>query len=286
MLNELLEGLDKDMLNDVLDDLSSGRITDNSYTKDSLTGRFLGAVLLPKFKMHRDQIIADFKKLWDIEIDEVISQDKVHLILQIDNMTVRFFLENIGPPKKVLLDAANFNQMWDKGSEAVNKASAFIDVTIEGEGASTQELALLFVKSVTVCCHQKNALAAFSSFVIHDIEAYKHFANLIKRDIFPVMNLVGFLFGVTEFGPSLCTLGLPFFGHKEIEIIGFDNEADRSDLIEFLSDLCLAVIQGQIDLEVISTLEVTDKHRYKIDKDSLASVLCGMDTIKLHPIRD
>ena len=57
-------------------------------------------------------------------------------------MTVRFFLENIGPPKKVLLDAANFNQMWDKGSEAVNKASAFIDVTIEGEGASTQELAL------------------------------------------------------------------------------------------------------------------------------------------------
>ena len=100
------------------------------------------------------------------------------------------------------------------------------------------------------------------------------------------MNLVGFLFGVTEFGPSLCTLGLPFFGHKEIEIIGFDNEADRSDLIEFLSDLCLAVIQGQIDLEEISTLEVTDKHRYKIDKDSLASVLCGMDTIKLHPIRD
>lgn len=102
----------------------------NSESDDSFTADFIGTVLLPKFKMHRDQMIDEFKKLWDIEIDDVLCNQKDSLVLQIGNKIVYFSLENIGIHKRQMIYAARTNQLWDQAEEAVKKATAYILVSM------------------------------------------------------------------------------------------------------------------------------------------------------------
>ena len=261
----------------------------NSESDDSFTADFIGTVLLPKFKMHRDQIIDDFKKLWDIEIDDVLCNQKDSLVLQIGNKIVYFSLENVGIHKRQMIYAARTNELWDQAEETVKKATAYILVGLENDGSGDDNLlerAELLVKALAVCCHQKNALAVLSNYALHEIQTYLNLASLLKQGTFPVMCLVSFHFIQTEYGPSVCSMGFENFGYDEIEVLGYDKDIPCHDMLNFLSGIGIEIIKDGLDLNNIPTIEVSDKHRYKIEKSPAVCIPDNLDTIKLLPIRD
>ena len=81
-------------------------------------------------------------------------------------------------------------------------------------------------------------------------------------------------------------MGFENFGYDKIEVLGYDKDIPCHDMLNFLSGVGIEIIKDGLDLNNIPTIEVSDKHRYKIEKSPAVCIPDNLDTIKLLPIRD
>lgn len=173
------------------------------------------------------------------------------------------------PEGEVEYHAAN-NYLWKDAVETSKKHQAHLVVMVLKKDMPSMEAGELLVKVVATCCKQQNVLGVYANETVYMPEMYYDFAELIKKDMFPIFNLVWF--GLYQGKKGMCgyTVGLADFGYDEVEVL--DSAATPQELRDFLTDIALYVIQDNVTLYDGETIGFTAEEKLPITKSKGVAV--------------
>ena len=150
--------------------------------------------------------------------------------------------------------------MWSEAEKTAKEHKAHIMVAVIGKEESLIERGKLYVKLLSVCCHQKNITGIYTSGVVFQPRFYEGFSGMMKEDSLPIYNWIWFGLYRTEKGISGYTYGMECFGKDEMEVL--DVDADPSKVRDFLASMAGYVLEYDAVLNDGETIgfSAADKH--------------------------
>ena len=231
--------------------------------EENKPGTFVGFALLADENWNREKFIHDLKEQWNIEAceEEDESQQDDVLVFNIGKMMAAVSLMPAPVPNSEAEECAKNNYMWPEAEKTAKEHKAHIMVAVIGKEESLIERGKLYVKLLSVCCHQKNITGIYTSGVVFQPRFYEGFSGMMKEDSLPIYNWIWFGLYRTEKGISGYTYGMECFGKDEMEVL--DVDADPSKVRDFLASMAGYVLEYDAVLNDGETIgfSAVDKHR-------------------------
>lgn len=233
---------------------------EQSEQENDKTGGFVGFTLLSDEKWDKEQFISDLKTEWDIDAVEDGEKSDDTLIFDVGDMFAAVSLFQAPIPNGEAEENAESNYLWQGAVEAAKSHKAHIVVAVMGKDTDLMERGKLFVKLISCCCRQKNAVGVYTNGTVFEPKLYIAFSEMMKKEESPLFNLVWFGLYRSENGVCDYTNGLSAFGKDEIEILNAD--CQPSDLRDFLTNIAAYVLESDVTLQDGETIGLTadDKH--------------------------
>lgn len=231
--------------------------------QDKEPGTFVGFALLSDKSWNKEKYIKDLEEQWKIEADEGdgenINADS--LVFNVGDMMAAVSLMPAPVPNGEAEECAKNNYMWPEAEKTAKEHKAHIMVAVIGKEESLIERGKLYVKLLSVCCHQKNITGIYTSGVVFQPRFYEGFSGMMKEDSLPIYNWIWFGLYRTEKGISGYTYGMECFGKDEMEVL--DVDADPSKVRDFLASMAGYVLEYDAVLNDGETIgfSAVDKHR-------------------------
>ena len=231
--------------------------------REKKAGTFVGFALLSDNSWDKEKYIRDLKEQWDITAEEKSDEERnpESLVFDVGDMMAAVSLMPAPVPNGEAEECAKNNYMWSEAEKTAKEHKAHIMVAVIGKEESLIERGKLYVKLLSVCCHQKNITGIYTSGVVFQPRFYEGFSGMIKEDSLPIYNWIWFGLYRTEKGISGYTYGMECFGKDEMEVL--DVDADPSKVRDFLASMAGYVLEYDAVLNDGETIgfSAVDKHR-------------------------
>ena len=231
--------------------------------REKKTGTFVGFALLSDNSWDKEKYIRDLKEQWDITAEEKSDEERnpESLVFDVGDMMAAVSLMPAPVPNGEAEECAKNNYMWPEAEKTAKEHKAHIMVAVIGKEESLIERGKLYVKLLSVCCHQKNITGIYTSGVVFQPRFYEGFSGMMKEDSLPIYNWIWFGLYRTEKGISGYTYGMECFGKDEMEVL--DVDADPSKVRDFLASMAGYVLEYDAVLNDGETIgfSAVDKHR-------------------------
>lgn len=226
-------------------------------------GTFVGFALLSDNSWDKEKYIRDLKEQWDITAEEKSDEEPNpdSLVFDVGDMIAAVSMMPTPVPDGEAEECAKNNYMWPEAEKTAKEHKAHIMIAVIGKEESLIERGKLYVKLLSVCCHQKHITGIYTSGVVFQPRFYEGFSGMLKEDSLPIYNWIWFGLYRTEKGISGYTYGMECFGKYEMEIL--DVDADPSEVRDFLASMAGYVLEYDVVLNDGETigLSATDKHK-------------------------
>lgn len=225
-------------------------------------GTFVGFALLSDNSWDKAKYIRDLKEQWDITAEEKSGEERPDsLVFDVGDMMAAVSLMPAPVPDGEAEECAKNNFMWPEAVEAAREHEAHIMVAVIGKEESLIERGKLYVKLLSVCCHQENITGIYTSGVVFQPRFYEGFSGMMKEDSLPIYNWIWFGLYRTEKGISGYTYGMECFGKDEMEVL--DVDAEPSKVRNFLASMAGYVLEYDVVLNDGETIgfSAADKHK-------------------------
>ena len=231
--------------------------------REKKAGTFVGFALLSDNSWDKEKYIRDLKEQWDITAEEKSDEERnpESLVFDVGDMMAAVSLMPAPVPNGEAEECAKNNYMWPEAEKTAKEHKAHIMVAVIGKEKSLIERGKLYVKLLSVCCHQKNITGIYTSGVVSQPRFYEGFSGMMKEDSLPIYNWIWFGLYRTEKGISGYTYGMECFGKDEMEVL--DVDADPSKVRDFLASMAGYVLEYDVVLNDGETIgfSAADKHR-------------------------
>ena len=231
--------------------------------REKKAGTFVGFALLSDNSWDKEKYIRDLKEQWDITAEEKSDEERnpESLVFDVGDMMAAVSLMPAPVPNGEAEECAKNNYMWPEAEKTAKEHKAHIMVAVIGKEESLIERGKLYVKLLSVCCHQKNITGIYTSGVVFQPRFYEGFSGMMKEDSLPIYNWIWFGLYRTEKGISGYTYGMECFGKDEMEVL--DVDADPSKVRDFLASMAGYVLEYDVVLNDGETIgfSAADKHR-------------------------
>lgn len=231
--------------------------------REKKAGTFVGFALLSDNSWDKEKYIRDLKEQWDITAEEKSDEERnpESLVFDVGDMMAAVSLMPAPVPNGEAEECAKNNYMWSEAEKTAKEHKAHIMVAVIGKEESLIERGKLYVKLLSVCCHQKNITGIYTSGVVFQPRFYEGFSGMMKEDSLPIYNWIWFGLYRTEKGISGYTYGMECFGKDEMEVL--DVDADPSKVRDFLASMAGYVLEYDAVLNDGETIgfSAVDKHR-------------------------
>lgn len=231
--------------------------------QDKEPGTFVGFALLSDNSWDKEKYIRDLKEQWNITAEEKSDEERnpESLVFDVGDMMAAVSLMPAPVPNGEAEECAKNNYMWPEAEKTAKEHKAHIMVAVIGKEESLIERGKLYVKLLSVCCHQKNITGIYTSGVVFQPRFYEGFSGMMKEDSLPIYNWIWFGLYRTEKGISGYTYGMECFGKDEMEVL--DVDADPSKVRDFLASMAGYVLEYDAVLNDGETIgfSAVDKHR-------------------------
>ena len=239
-------------------------------------GKQHGFILLENTEFNFEQVLAEIKTQWAVEIDDYELKDGT-LVFHLENNLISLGLMEAPVPNGEAEYFAGSNYMWKDAVETTKKHQAhLVAIVINHEGDSV-EAAATFSMLISSCLTQQSVLGVYTSGTVFQPEFYKEMADIMKDGEMPVplWVYVGLVKG--ENGNCGYTYGMDSFGKMDMEII--DSNHSFQEIQSFLYYVAEYVIKSNMIFRDGETLSFTSEEKLKITK-SKAVYLDG-ESIKI-----
>lgn len=231
--------------------------------REKKAGTFVGFALLSDNSWDKEKYIRDLKEQWDITAEEKSDEERnpESLVFDVGDMMAAVSLMPAPVPNGEAEECAKNNYMWPEAEKTAKEHKAHIMVAVIGKEKSLIERGKLYVKLLSVYCHQKNITGIYTSGVVFQPRFYEGFSGMMKEDSLPIYNWIWFGLYRTEKGISGYTYGMECFGKDEMEVL--DVDADPSKVRDFLASMAGYVLEYDAVLNDGETIgfSAVDKHR-------------------------
>ena len=230
--------------------------------REKKAGTFVGFALLSDNSWDKEKYISDLKEQWGITAEEKSDEERNpdSLVFDVGDMIAAVSLMPAPIPDGEAEECAKNNYMWPEAEKVAKAHKAHIMVAVIGKEESLIERGKLYVKLLSVCCHQKNVTGIYTSGVVFQPRFYEGFSEMMKEDRLPIFNWIWFGLYRTEKGISGYTYGMECFGKDEMEVL--DVDAEPSDVRDFLASMVGYVLEYDVVLNDGETIgfSAEDKH--------------------------
>lgn len=238
-------------------------------------GTFVNFVLLKEAKWDKAEFIKLLQDDWGIadetpEEERAEEKSDIYVFSYKGAMCALSVMPGPVPNGEAEYHAQN-NYRWREAVETTKKHTAQLMVSVLGRAVDTQEAAKLLVKMVAICCKQEGVLGIYANETVYQPEFYEACAQMMKDDMFPLMNLVWFsLYGGKNGGVSAYTCGMDSLGYDEIEIL--DSKASMGEVVDFLLNICSYVVTENVILKDGETIGFTPEQKLPISRSKGVAV--------------
>lgn len=251
--------------------------------ESSGSGIFNGFVLLNSPECDLEQIKANLLHDWNIswspeeEEGESSKEKDGILVFEAEGcMAAVSFVEAPVPDGEAEYYAQG-NYLWPEAAAVTQTHVAQLIVAVFTRTGSPLDSGKMYAKVAASCLKLPNAVGLYSSGTVFLPEVFVDMAELMKKDLFPLLNLVHFGLVGTESGVSGYTYGLRALGKDEIEVL--DSQVTPADLREFLMDISLYVVEQDVTLRAGETIGFSAEHKLPITRSE--GVYVHGDTLKI-----
>lgn len=232
-------------------------------------GNFVNFVLLNEPVWDKQEFLKNLEEEWQIKDDtcneDKASEDDPNIAMLTYNgamISVAFFEAPVPNGEAEANAASNF--MWPGAVDAAKAHKAQLIVAIMGRELGAKEAGIVLAKVVATCCKNENVLGVYANETVYAPDFYANCSQMIKDDMFPVLNLVWFGLYGSEDGVSAYTCGLADYGKDEIEIL--NSKENPNDIRAILVDIALYVIENDVVLSDGETIGFTPEQKLSITK--------------------
>jgi len=251
--------------------------------ESSGSGIFNGFVLLNSPECDLEQIKANLLHDWNIswspeeEEGESSKEKDGILVFEAEGcMAAVSFVEAPVPDGEAEYYAQG-NYLWPEAAAVTQTHVAQLIVAVFTRTGSPLDSGKMYAKVAASCLKLPNAVGLYSSGTVFQPEVFVDMAELMKKDLFPLLNLVHFGLVGTESGVSGYTYGLRALGKDEIEVL--DSQVTPAELREFLMDISLYVVEQDVTLRAGETIGFSAEHKLPITRSE--GVYVHGDTLKI-----
>ncbi|ANY73300.1 hypothetical protein BBD41_12310 [Paenibacillus ihbetae] len=246
------------------------------------SGIFNGFVLLNSPECDLEQIKANLLHDWNIswspeEEGESSKEKDGILVFEAEGcMAAVSFVEAPVPDGEAEYYAQG-NYLWPEAAAVTQTHVAQLIVAVFSRTGSPLDSGKMYAKVAASCLKLPNAVGLYSSGTVFQPEIFVDMAELMKQDLFPLLNLVHFGLVGSESGVSGYTYGLRALGKDEIEVL--DSQVTAAKLREFLMDISLYVVEQDVTLRAGETIGFSAEHKLPITRSE--GVYVHGDTLKI-----
>ncbi len=241
----------------------------NAEERKQSPGTFVNFVLLKEAKWDKAEFIKLLQEEWGI-VDETPEEERaedrpdIYLFNYKGAIGAVSMMPAPVPNGEAEYHAQN-NYRWRDAVETTKKHTAQLMVSVLGQAVGAMNASQLLVKMVATCCKQKGVLGIYANETVYQPEFYETCAQMMKDDMFPLMNLVWFsLYGGKNGGVSVYTCGMESLGYDEIEIL--DSKASMGEVVDFLLNICSYVVTENVILKDGETIGFTAEQKLPISR--------------------
>lgn len=241
---------------------------------------FCGSVLLNTVEIDIDKIMSDLKEEWGIEpkedpedsSGEDRGEDNTTKVFYVGDALVAVSLMPAKVPENEAERYAETNYMWQDAVEVTKTHQAHILVAVLPHGLTPVEAGKLYVKVVSACLRQPNAIGVYTSGTVFQPEFYIEVAEMMKDDeeALPVLDWIYLGLYRNDSGNNVYTYGMTTFGKDEMEILG--SRQELSELQGFMFEIASYVIDSDVTLQDGETIGVSEEQKLPIVRSKGVSV--------------
>ncbi len=236
----------------------------------------LGFVLLDRAEYSADQIIANMREDWGIEVEGLEPGENV--VFEIAGMQVAFAYMGAPIPDREVEETCKFNVLWPEAEQVVATQQAHVIVTVMG---ITDPILghVLFTQLTASVLKLDHAIAYYAPPMVVSAESYLESAEMLKNQELPVQLWVflGMYTNEDRTGNCSYTVGLNHFGKDEMEII--DSKQELGDVFELMMNITTYVVSSNVVLSDGETLGYSAEHKLPLVRS--AGVAVQGDSIKI-----
>ncbi|MBQ3010198.1 MAG: DUF4261 domain-containing protein [Methanocorpusculum sp.] len=238
----------------------AGKVAGAAEPAKKGAGGFVGFALLSDGNWDKEQFIRDLKEDWGISAKEDGDSDGNTLVFSEGAMMATLALMPAPVPGGEAEQNAASNYMWPQAVETAKSHQAHLLVAVLGMESDVFKKGELYVKLLSCCCKQKNALGIYTSGTVFEPGFYMAGAEMIKKGEMPLLNWIWFGLYRNEGGICCYTYGMEQFGKDEMEVLNAGGQP--SDVRNFLLDLVSYVLDSDVILHDGETIgfSAEDKH--------------------------
>lgn len=241
---------------------------------------FCGSVLLNTVEIDIDKIMSDLKEEWGIEPKEDPEdssegdkgEDNTTKVFYVGDALVAVSLMPARVPENEAERYAETNYMWQDAVEVTKTHQAHILVAVLPHGLTPIEAGKLYVKVVSACLRQPNAIGVYTSGTVFQPEFYIEVAEIMKDDeeALPILDWIYLGLYRNDSGNNVYTYGMTTFGKDEMEILG--SQQELSELQGFMFEIASYVIDSDVTLQDGETIGVSEEQKLPIVRSKGVSV--------------
>ncbi len=229
-------------------------------------------------------VIKTLQEEWGIKVNLNSKRNKKRnyneLYITKGKNTVEIYIEKDIIPKDLLKMSKEMNYMLsDEQRKKIKRYKATVVIFASEGYADIFELAKLFVKVVYVCAKQKNVTGVIQNRVMYDTEYYLSMAEVMKKNILPIANLIWVHIIEGDYPDTVCawTSGMEPLGWEEIEI---DNSTKSvEEIINFIMSVVNYILSNDIDIEDGESIEM-ESETFEVTHDD-SRFLLGNITMQI-----
>lgn len=215
-------------------------------------GVMAGFPLLANNYWSQERFMADFKKMWDIEVvkqeapaDAPAEVVQNQLAFRVEDMTVIIEFLNSPIPNNEAELAAKNNYRWPEATSVAHKHIAHLKVHVFSVG-NVIKRGELFVKVMASIAMNESVTGLYTLGTVIEPQEYRDTAWILKKNRFPVLNLVWFGLYPDKGKFSGFTVGMQEFGKMDIEYIGSDMQPIQ--IYAAMADIASHLIVEGVDM--------------------------------------
>lgn len=217
-----------------------------------------GFILLRDQNCSLSRIIENLKKDWGIEATNKIEND--NLIFYLGDTMVAFSFIPAPIPNNEAEENASHNFLWKNGVEETSKHKAQIIVAVIGDNAF--ETSILFTKAASSALKLDNTIGIYKYPTVIPSDDFIEVAEYLKNGELPISDMIYIGLYNSEQGICGYTIGLSFFGKREIEVL--NTNLEPFDLYNFIYDTAYYTLDKDVNFKDGETIGFSAEQKLPI----------------------
>lgn len=232
-------------------------------------GKRYGFILLETPKFDFEQMFAQLKAQWNIDVKDYELKDGSLVFEWEDNLMAASLIEAPVPDGEAEYFAEG-NYMWREAVETTKKHQAHLIVFTVNRSGDSVMAASVFSMLVSSCLNQRSVLGIYTSGTVFQPKFYREVAEIMKKGEMPLPIWVYVGLIRDEKGNGGYTYGMDVFGKCEMEIL--NSSHTLQEIQAFLYYVAEYVIKENMIFRDGETISFTSEEKLRITKSEAVYV--------------